>query len=116
MKNIFTVLFAALLTFFTYSLAVAETPYQVTFATQECNGDTGFATVGIDLIYKVDSAGCSAADGSPLKQLLVHNSSGSYDVYTISQQESENIMKEIKSYMDARRGLLERSDAIIVKP
>lgn len=116
MKNIFTVLFTALLTLFLFSSAFAETPYQVTFETQECNGDTGFATVGIDLIYKVESAGCNAADGSPLKQLLVHNSSGSYDVYTISQQESENIMKEIKNYMNARRGLLERSDAIIVKP
>ncbi len=94
----------------------AETPYQVTFATQECNGDTGFATIGIDLIYKVESSGCTAADGSQLKQLLVHNGAGSYDVYSVTEQESENIMKEIKAYMNARRGLLERSDAIIVKP
>jgi len=116
MKNKFAILFTILSIFFLYTNAGAETPYQVTFVTQECNGDTGFATVGIDLIYKIESAGCNAADGTPLKQLLVHNGAGSYDVFTLSRQESENIMKEIKGYMDARRGLLERSDAIIIKP
>ena len=97
------------------STAFADS-YQVTFATQDCNGDSGFATVGVDQIYKVESAGCQAADGTPLKQLLVHNGQGSYNVYTITEKESENIMNEIKSYMGARRGVLDRSDAIIVKP
>ncbi len=90
--------------------------YQVIFETLDCNGDSGFATVGVDQIYKIQSAGCAGDDGKPLKQLLVHDGYGSYNVYTLSQEESGNINKEIKAYMDARRGILERSEAIIVKP
>lgn len=97
--------------------AVADSDaYQVTFETLDCNGDIGFATVGVDQIYKIQSAGCAGGDGKPLKQLLVHDNAGSYNVYTLSQEESVNINKEIKAYMDARRGILERSEAIIVKP
>ena len=117
MKNLLTVVFIVLTLFCFSGVATAESSaYQVTFETLDCNGDSGFATVGVDQIYKIQSAGCAGADGVPLKQLLVHDSSGSYTVFTLSQEESENINKEIKAYMDARRGILERSDAIIVKP
>ncbi len=91
-------------------------PYQVTFETTDCNGDTGFTTIGIDEIFKIQSAGCSGPDGAPLKQMLVHNGSGSYDAYTMTEEESKNVRKEIKDYMAARRGILDRSGAIIVKP
>lgn len=91
-------------------------PYQITFETTDCNGDTGFSTVGIDEIFKIQSAGCSGPDGSPLKQILIHDGSGSYNVYTLTEEESKNVRKEIKDYMASRRGLLDRSDAIIVKP
>jgi hypothetical protein len=90
--------------------------YQVTFETLNCNGDSGFATVGVDQIYRIQSAGCAGDDGKPLKQLLVHDGYGSYNVYTLSQEESVNINKEIKAYMAARRGILERSEAVIIKP
>lgn len=82
----------------------------------DCNGAAGFATVGIDQIYKMQAAGCTGPDGNQLQQLLVHNGSGSYNVYTLTEEEAGNINKEIKAYMDARRGILERSDAIIIKP
>jgi len=117
MKNLLTVLFIVL-TFICFAgyAAAESSAYQVTFETLDCNGDSGFATVGVDQIYKIQSAGCAGPDGAPLKQLLEHDGSGSYNVYTLSQEESENINKEIKAYMAARRGLLERSKAIIVKP
>lgn len=117
MKNRVTVLSVVLIFLFFAGYAAAESSaYQVTFATLECNGDSGFATVGVDQIYRIQSAGCAGPDGTSLKQLLVHDSYGSYNVYTLSQEESENINREIKAYMAARRGILERSDAIIVKP
>lgn len=98
-------------------LALADSAaYQVTFATMGCNGDTGFATVGVDEIFKMQAGGCTGPDGKALKQVLVHNGSGSYNVYTVTEEESENITKEIKAYMAARRGLLERSQGIIIKP
>jgi hypothetical protein len=91
-------------------------PYQVTFETTDCNGDTGFSTVGVDEVFKIQSAGCSGPDGAPLKQMLVHDGSGSYTAYTMTEEESKNVRKEIKDYMAARRGILDRSNAIIVDP
>ena len=95
--------------------AIAST-YQVTFEITDCNGDTGFSTVGVDEVYKIQSAGCSGPEGAPLKQMLVHDGSGSYTAYTLTEEESKNVRKEIKDYMAARRGVLDRSNAIIVKP
>ena len=94
----------------------SASPYQVTFETTDCNGDTGFATVGVDEIFKIQSAGCSGPDGTPLKQMLVHDGSGSYLAYNLTEEEAKNVSKEIKDYMAARRGVLDRSDAIIVVP
>ncbi len=101
---------------FSSGVPAVSSDYQVTFATEECGGDTGFATVGIDKIHKIQSAGCVGADGRPLKQLLVRNGSGSYDIFTVTEDEAVNITDEIKAYMASRRGILDRSDAIIVNP
>ncbi|MGW8161937.1 MAG: hypothetical protein ACWGN1_06780 [Desulfobulbales bacterium] len=78
------VLYFSLISLYAYAESDA---YQVTFETLDCNGDSGFATVGIDQIYKIQSAGCAGPDGVQLKQMLVHDGSGSYTVYTLSQQE-----------------------------
>lgn len=91
-------------------------PYQVTFETTDCNGDTGFITLGVDEIFKIQAGDCTGADGKPLKQMLVHNGSGSYSAYTLTEEEAQNVQKEIKAYMAARRGVLERPGAVIVKP
>ena len=104
------------LVLFSLSVYAAADTYQVTFETMDCNGESGFATVGIDQVYKIQSAGCLGPDGKELKQMLLHDGSGSYTVYTLSQKESENVMKEVKAYMAARREALDRSDTIIVKP
>ena len=90
--------------------------YQVTFETTDCNGDTGFATVGVEKIFKIQSAGCGGPDGKPLKQMLIHDGSGSYNLYTLTEEEAKNVKKEIKDYMAARRGVLDRSQGVIIKP
>ncbi|MBU0961155.1 MAG: hypothetical protein KKD01_04590 [Proteobacteria bacterium] len=94
----------------------ADDPYKVVFETIDCNGNTGFATVGPDEIYKVGDGDCSHPQhpGQKLKQLLIHDGSGSYKVYTLSQEEAKNVMLEVKEYMRARKGVLERSDSIII--
>jgi hypothetical protein len=109
----FAILFFACLVL--VGVATAST-YQVTFETTDCNGDTGFSTVGVDEVYKIQSGGCSGPEGAPLKQMLVHDGSGSYTAYTMTDEESKNVRKEIKDYMASRRGVLDRSNAIIVKP
>ncbi len=113
-----TLCFFAVLFFFCLAMVgvASASPYQVTFETTDCNGDTGFTTVGVDEVFKIQSAGCSGPDGAPLKQMLVHDGSGSYTAYTMTEEESKNVRKEIKDYMAARRGVLDRSNAIIVKP
>lgn len=95
---------------------VNASPYQVTFETTDCNGDTGFTTVGVDEIFKIQAAGCSGPDGTPLKQMLIHDGSGSYKAYNLTEEESKNVSKEIKDYMASRRGVLDRSNAVIVVP
>jgi len=105
------ILFAAFL-----AGVLSASSYQVTFETTGCNGDTGFATIGVDEIFKIQDAGCSGPDGVPLKQMLVHDGSGSYKAYTLTKEESHNVSKEIKEYMAARRGVLDRSQGVIIKP
>ena len=39
--------------FFLTSQAVGSEPYKVVFETMDCNGNTGFATLSPDEIYKV---------------------------------------------------------------
>ncbi len=116
MEKIVIILCVVTASFLAVHSVYGETAYQVTFVTEECNGDSGMATVAIDQVYKVQSAGCSDSQGRQMKQLLVHNASGSYDAYSLSTEEADAVMKEIKGYMTARRNLLERSEAIIVKP
>lgn len=112
-----TVFLLGIIFFSLTQIAAAESSaYQVTFATMSCSGESGFATVEVDRIFKMQSAGCAGEDGKQLKHVLVKNGSGSYDIYTVTAEESENITKEIKAYMAARRGLLERSQGIIIKP
>ncbi len=111
-----TLLFILLL-FSCGPLAYAES-YQVVFETIDCDGSTGFATVGVETIYKIIEADCSHPDNpdEKLKQLLVNDYRGSYNTYTLSHEEAGEMMQEVKAYMRARRELLERSEAIIVKP
>ena len=105
-----------LLLFFFVSNANSANEYKVIFETMDCNGDTGFATVGADEIYKMNNGDCSepANPSKKLKQLLVHDGSGSYKVYTLTQDEAKNVMVEFKEYMKSRKGVLDRADAVII--
>ena len=94
----------------------ADDSYKIIFETMDCSGNTGFASVGLDEIYKMDNGDCSEPDhpDRKLKQLLVHDGSGSYTAYTLTQDEAKNVMRDMKEYMRARKGVLERSDSIII--
>jgi len=112
-----TLLFPALLmlTFFSSHTSAADS-YKVVFETMDCSGNTGFATVGPDEIYKVGNGDCTDPNdpGKKLKQLLVHDGSGSYIAYSLTQDEARNVMLDVKEYMKSRKGVLDRSDAIII--
>ncbi|MCF8055480.1 MAG: hypothetical protein K9K37_02455 [Desulfocapsa sp.] len=113
----FTLLLSSLLMLtLVSSHGYASDPYKVVFETTDCSGKTGFATVGPDEIYKVADGDCSHPQhpGQKLKQLLVHDGSGSYKVYTLSQEEAKNVMLDVKEYMRSRKGVLDRSESVII--
>jgi hypothetical protein len=109
-------LFSLLVLFLITSLANGADSYKVIFETMDCNGNTGFATVGADEIYKMNNGDCTDPNDptKKLKQLLVHDGSGSYLVYSLTQDEAKNVMLEMKEYMRSRKGVLDRSDAVII--
>lgn len=94
----------------------ADDSYKIVFETMDCSGNTGFATVGPDEIFKVGDGDCTNPEdpGKKLKQLLVHDGSGSYNVYTLTQEEAKNVMLDMKEYMKSRKDVLDRSDAVII--
>lgn len=94
----------------------ADDSYKIIFETTDCSGNTGFASVGLDEIYKLNDGDCTEPDhpDRKLKQLLVHDGSGSYTAYTLTREEAKNVMRDMKEYMRARKGVLERSDSIII--
>lgn len=91
-------------------------PQKVAFETTDCSGASGFATISVDSIYKIQDGDCNDPNNPEqrLKQLLVHNGSGSYNIYSLGQGEAREVMNEVKAYMKARRGALERSNTIIL--
>ncbi len=112
-----TLLFAAFLILSVLSFQVsADDSYKIVFETMDCSGNTGFATVGPDEIYKLGNGDCSNPDApeKKLKQLLVHDSSGSYKAYSLTQEEAKNVMLDVKEYMKSRKGVLDRSNSIII--
>ncbi len=105
-----------LMLFFSSSPVQSSGDYKVIFETMDCNGNTGFATVGADEIYKMSNGDCTEPNNPEkhLKQLLVHDGGGSYMVYNLTQDEARNVMLELKDYMKSRKGVLDRSDAVII--
>ncbi len=94
----------------------AADSYQVVFETMDCSGNTGFATVQPGEIYRVVNGDCSnpEAPGKKLKQLLVHDGKGSYTAYSLTQEEARTVMTDVKEYMRSQKGLLDRSNSIIL--
>ena len=105
-----------LILFFLAAPVHASGDYKVIFETTDCNGNTGFATVGADEIYKMNNDDCTDPNnpGKHLKQLLVHDGTGSYTVYKLTQAEARNVMLDLKEYMKSKKGVLDRSDAVII--
>jgi hypothetical protein len=91
---------------------------QVSFQTTECNGDTGFASVELERIWRIKAAGCAAPDkpGEQLMQVLVKSTTGltKYEVFTVNPTEAEYIQAQIKAHMDAKRKALEGGETIII--
>ncbi len=72
MTRIILASWAILSAIFLASVTIAGT-YQVTFTTTGCNGDTGYATVEIDRIYKIETISCEGpyAKLKKLEQVIV---------------------------------------------
>ena len=116
MKKILFFLALLMCTLFS-TQGMTDDSYKIVFETMDCSGNTGFATVGPGEIYKIGNGDCTNPEdpGKKLKQLLVHDGSGSYKVYTLTQEEAGNVMLDVKEYMKSRKGVLDRSDAIIIR-
>ena len=91
-------------------------PYKVVFETIECDGKSGFLAISIESIYKIQDGDCNDPNNSEqrLKQLLVHDGGGSYKSHSLGQDAAREVMDEIKAYMKARRGALERANTVIL--
>lgn len=110
-----TALTIVLLSLVCTGLSHAES-YMVVFETIDCTGKSGFVTTPVESIYKIQDGDCSDPNNPDqrLKQLLVHDGSGSYIVHTLGQDAAREVMNDIKSYSKARLGVLERANTIII--
>ena len=109
-----TVLFSCLL--FSGSVSVCAEEYKVVFETIDCTGNIGFTTLSPDEIYRIETGDCSHPEhpNQKLMKMLVHNGQGSYNVFTLSQEEARIVMKDVKDYMKARKEVLEKSNSVII--
>ncbi len=115
MKTILLFSTLLMLSILSAKMSVADS-YKIVFETMDCSGNTGFATVGPDEIYKMGNGDCSNPEDptKKLKQLLVHDGRGSYTVYTLTQEEAKNVMLDVKEYMKSRKGALDRAESVII--
>ena len=92
---------------------------QVTFQTTDCDGNTGFASVELERIWRINDAGCSTPDkpNEKLMQVLVKSLSGvtNYEVFIVSPEEAISIQEQIKAHMAAKRKALEGSGTVIIE-
>ncbi len=87
--------------------------YPVTFATTECNGDSGFISVDAALVYRIQTVACP--EGHSLKQVLLRRVGGDgYDLATLTEADAEALRAELGAYAQARRRVLENGGAVIV--
>ncbi len=91
-------------------------PFKITFRTTDCSGQSGIASVDVDRIDKIQPMRCPPPARLLLKQILVRSGPGlaSYDAYTVTDEESAHVQRQIDSYMQAREKALERSNPIII--
>jgi len=90
-----------------------STSYQVAFETTACDGETGFATVNIEDIDKIQSGSC-LYEGKKLKKLLV-NKNGSFVTYTMTNDEAKQVMLDVKLYNRMRLKMMENSSTLVIE-
>lgn len=90
--------------------------YRVVFETLDCNGSAGFAIIGPEQIYKIEDGDCSHPNNPKqrLKNMLIHDGSGSYKVFTLSQDEARKVINDVRDYMAAKKKALEGADSVII--
>ncbi len=94
------------------SLFGVSEPYQVAFETTECNGESGFATVAIERIDKIQTASC-LYEGKKLKKLLVRRD-GSFATYTLTYDEAKSVMQDVKLYNRMKLKMMENASTLII--
>jgi hypothetical protein len=97
---------------FLSSMLFSVESYQVAFETTECSGESGFATVNIESIDKIQSAGC-LHEGKKLQKLLVRKGN-SYATYTLTHEEAKNVMQDVKLYNRARLKMMENANTLVI--
>lgn len=103
-----------LILFISFNLSQAKSAsYQVAFETTSCDGESGFATVDIASIDKIQTASC-LYEGKKLKKLLV-SKNGSYHTYTMTSEEARAVMQDVKLYNRMRLKMMENSDTLIIE-
>lgn len=96
------------------SLSYAKSAsYQVAFETTSCEGESGFATVDIQSIDKIQTAQCSY-EGKKLKKLLV-NKNGTFVTYTMTYEEAKSVMQDVKLYNRMRLKMMENSSTLVIE-
>lgn len=99
--------------------ATGLTSFDVMFETTDCGGETGFASVAAERIYRIQAADC-AQPGDPdtkLKQVLIHSqtSGTAYEVFTVTDEEARSIMRQLKIFRDSKLRALENAGGIIIE-
>ncbi len=94
------------------SLLFALDSYQVAFETTECSGESGFATVTIESIDKIQSAGC-LHEGKKLQKLLVRKGN-TYATYTLTYDEAKMVMQDVKLYNRARLQMMQSANTLVI--
>jgi len=110
MNLIFKILISLSL-LWSFSLSATDS-YQVAFETTECDGESGFATVAIQSIDKIQTASCSY-EGKKLKKLLVRSGS-SFATYTLTYSEAKSVMQDVKLYNRMKLKMMENANTLII--
>jgi len=110
--NILLKIIFLLLVSFSFSYAKSAS-YQVAFETMSCEGESGFATVDIESIDKIQNASCRY-EGKKLKKLLV-NKNGTYVTYTMTHEEAKSVMQDVKLYNRMRLKMMENSSTLVIE-
>jgi hypothetical protein len=109
-----TLLIALVLALAPLAAPAADFPgaLKVTFRTTDCDGSTGMGSVDADRVSRIQSHSCP--NGRKLKQVLV-GAPGSYEAFTITDDEAVKLEAEIQRVMETRKRALEQTKPIVIE-